>query len=471
MALKNSLLGLMALQLGVSSAAPSNPFDPSLFKRDDVIQKDTVVIGCGAAGAYGAIQQLDAGKDVLVIEQRGRCGGNVQSYIDPANNVAINAGVVIILNLPETQSFFKRVGVPLAPATALLGDKETNNFIDFASGKPSPYTMPDPLTLFGLITKYTAILTTQYPWLSTGWNLPDPVPKELTQNFGDWLLANGLEGLAYPIALFSQRGDVTALPTIYGIMQFNADWATQLLTGYVAAQNMQNVYDSAFNILNSKPNGIFLNTTISSLKRQDTGASLVINTPQGQKLVQAKKILMTGLPTITNLAAWDLSADEIALFSQFTNNGVGGGIIKSSSLDPKPSYNNAPLQGPFFVPKSNSMIVFGAKDPEAHKDTFIWYYYAQTPMETNDIVSAVNTTLNRLGSAGVIDSSDISYQFTYNHKNYFCSVPASAIASGFYKKLYGLQGKRSTVWSGATWFANSHAGIYQFTDRVVKQYL
>lgn len=92
-------------------------------------------------------------------------------------------------------------------------------------------------------------------------------------------------------------------------------------------------------------------------------------------------------------------------------------------------------------------------------------------METDAIVSAVNETLNRLGSAGVLDTGDISFPFSYNHKNYFCNVPADAIASGFYKQLYGLQGKRSTVWSGATWFANSHSGIYKFTDNVVKTYM
>ncbi|EHK20199.1 uncharacterized protein TRIVIDRAFT_48107 [Trichoderma virens Gv29-8] len=461
----------MALQLGVSSAAPSNAFDPSLFNKEDVIQKDSVVIGCGAAGAYGAIKLQDSGKDVLVIEQRGRCGGHVASYIDPATSVNINAAVVILVDLPETQAFFKRVGVTLGPATDLLGDKSTNIFVDFQSGKLVNYTMPDPLTLFGLITKYTNILTTQYPWLSSGWNLPDPVPKELVQSFGDWLLANDLEGLAYPISLLSQRGEITAMPAIYGLMQFNVDWATQALVGFVAAENMQDIYDNAFNIINSMPNGIFLNTTIVSTQRQDGGTSLIINTPRGQKLVQAKNTLMTGLPTISNLKGWDLDDNEILIFSQFTNGGYAGGVVKSSTLNVTPSWGNVAPNGPFFVPSFPAVNVFGAKDPQVHNDLFMWYFNTPQPMETDAIVSAVNTTLNKLGSAGVLDTRDISFPFSYNHKNYFCNVPADAIASGFYKQLYALQGKRSTVWSGATWFANSHSGIYQFTDKVVKTYM
>lgn len=373
MALKNSIISLIALQLGVGSAAPSNPFDPSLFNKEDIIQKDSVVIGCGAAGAYGAIQLQDSGKDVLVIEQRGRCGGHVASYIDPATNVNINAAVVILVNLPETQSFFKRVGVALGPATDLLGDKSTNIFVDFHTGKLVDYTMPDPLTLFGLITNYSSILTLKYPWLSSGWNLPDPVPEELVQSFGDWLLANGLEKLAYPILLFSQRGEITAMPAIYALMQFNVDWATQALLGFVAAENMQDVYDSAFNIINSKPNGIFLNTTIVATQRQDDGTSLIINTPQGLKLVQAKNILMTGLPTISNLKGWDLDDNEISIFSQFTNGGYAGGVVKSATLNVTPSWDNVAPNGPFFIPSFPAINVFGAKDPEVHKDLFMWY--------------------------------------------------------------------------------------------------
>lgn len=160
------------------------------------------------------------------------------------------------------------------------------------------------------------------------------------------------------------------MPAIYWLMQFKVDWATRALTGYIAAENMQDVYDNALNIINSKPNGIFLNTTIVATQRQDNGTSLIISTSQEKKLVQARNILITGLPTISNLKGWDFDDNEISIFSQFTNGGYTGGVVKSSTLNIAPSWGNVAPPGSFFGPLIPCCQCVSAKDPEVHKDLF-----------------------------------------------------------------------------------------------------
>lgn len=48
--------------------------------ESDVIVRDVVVLGGGATGTFAALKLKDAGKSVLVVEQKDRLGGHTGRF-------------------------------------------------------------------------------------------------------------------------------------------------------------------------------------------------------------------------------------------------------------------------------------------------------------------------------------------------------------------------------------------------------
>jgi hypothetical protein len=47
------------------------------------------------------------------------------------------------------------------------------------------------------------------------------------------------------------------------------------------------------------------------------------------------------------------------------------------------------------------------------------------------------------------------------------TVPASAITSGFYKKVYALQGEKNTFYTGAAFIAHDSPLLWEFTKALL----
>jgi monoamine oxidase len=62
---------------------------------------DVVVIGGGAAGLAAAVQLIQAGKSVLLLEARSRLGGRVLSVVDPVSRRAVELGAELVEGEPK----------------------------------------------------------------------------------------------------------------------------------------------------------------------------------------------------------------------------------------------------------------------------------------------------------------------------------------------------------------------------------
>lgn len=60
---------ILSLALGLTSSVLALPFGHENFKPEDIIERDVVILGGGAAGSYAAVRLRDAGKSVVVIEK------------------------------------------------------------------------------------------------------------------------------------------------------------------------------------------------------------------------------------------------------------------------------------------------------------------------------------------------------------------------------------------------------------------
>jgi hypothetical protein len=54
-----------------------------------------------------------------------------------------------------------------------------------------------------------------------------------------------------------------------------------------------------------------------------------------------------------------------------------------------------------------------------------------------------------------------------SHAPFYLQASAEDTKSGFYGELYGLQGGRSTWWTGASWRAQDSSDIWRFNEEVV----
>ena len=71
------------------------------------------VIGGGLAGLSAALDLIDAGKDVVLLERRPFAGGKAWSFDDPNHDVVLDNGQHITMRCcTEFQSFLERIGCP-----------------------------------------------------------------------------------------------------------------------------------------------------------------------------------------------------------------------------------------------------------------------------------------------------------------------------------------------------------------------
>lgn len=141
------------------------------------------MIGGGLAGTYAAIRLRLVNQSVAVIEKSGRLGGHTETYHDPETNIPVDYGVLVFDNLTVVTEYFGRFGIPLTTVGSGGGGDGQSQRIDFCSGQP----VDGPS---GNVTEAMARYAEQllkYPFLSVGFDLPDPVPDDLLLPFGDFV--------------------------------------------------------------------------------------------------------------------------------------------------------------------------------------------------------------------------------------------------------------------------------------------
>jgi phytoene dehydrogenase-like protein len=168
----------------------------SLPSHYTTICRDVVVLGGGSSGTYAAVRLVACGRSVVVLDQKGRLGGPVETDID-ANGAPNNVGVTLYNNTINN-AYFSLLGVPMGPV-ALLPTGSV--FLDLAPGKTVPRF--DPVSqvdsFIPAMLAYAAYVNTTYPYLTLSYeNLPYPLPSELLAN---------LE----PFTVFAARHNFTAM--------------------------------------------------------------------------------------------------------------------------------------------------------------------------------------------------------------------------------------------------------------------
>ncbi|KAI9773766.1 MAG: hypothetical protein M1839_001999 [Geoglossum umbratile] len=466
--MRRSLKILASACLGLAAALPEPSYSTidQDYKNGDVISRDVCIIGGGSAGTYTATRLRQLGQSVVVVEKESLMGGMTNTFTVPGSGLKIDYGVVIFHNISIVHNYFDHFKIPLIGADFTPHGPVFN--ADFRTGQVINGPPPDPTVTFAALAAYVAQLE-KYPFLNTGYNLPDPVPADLLLPFKDFVNKYNLA----PMVPFSQLGggyaDIIEQPTLYTMKILGPSLARSILAGFLttAAHNNGALYEAATAELKGA-SSLLLSSTVLFVKRNFDGkgnAAIVVKTPDGIKLIKARKIVVAFPPRLSNFHGWDLDSSERDVFGTFTNEGYWTGLLSDTGLPTGATVNNIGADTLFNLPVFPGVINF---IPTADPGLFNPQYTSPHELDDDFVKKDIIAALGRLQIPGVTTTpKKASWKVFTSHTPFFQHVTADQIENGFYTRAEGLQGHRDTWYTGATWQAHDSSMIWNFTETIL----
>lgn len=265
--------------------------------------------------------------------------------------------------------------------------------------------------------------------------------------------------------------DPLTVPTVEMIRTFGLDLVTQLSTGGFlspASQNSSELYGKAQAEL-LQASSLLLSARVNRSTRTQTGVELVVSTKDGQKLIRAKKMLMTTPPRSDLLQPMlSLSQPENQVFSKFVDTGYYTSLVKNTGIPDNQTIWNYVQDTPYNLPTLPAIYSIFATPIAGVK---VIYYGTQrvnliTPMTDDQVKSDILTALKKLQTANpkTFKKTDPKFVAFSSHSPFYLQARPIDTKAGFYDKLYALQGVNSTYWSGASFRAQDSSAIWRFNE-------
>ncbi|KAL8856755.1 MAG: hypothetical protein Q9178_006713 [Gyalolechia marmorata] len=436
--------------------------DHANLSPKDILNYDVCVIGGGAAGTYAAIRLRDLNKTVAVVETQGRLGGHTVTYTDPASKATIDIGVIVVNDDDLTKKYFGRFNISLTVANFDTPGVTTEP-VDFRTGEiVKGYAPPNGTAAY----RAYAVQLAKYPFLdlSLG-NIPQPVPADLLLSFGDLIKKYSLQDAIPQFYSYGQGfGNILNLPALYAFKYFNVNNFQTALT--TTGSDNSKLYRKAQAELGADA---LLNSNILAMDRSDPDlVEILVKTPSGRKLVKAKKILSTIPPLFSNLRGFDLDATELPLFKQYMYHTYYAGLLNNSGIPDTRQLQNVGIDTPYNLPiLPAAYYISPTKIPGLH------FFQAGTPetevLSSRQIQAEVVASIKRMRAVGTLPSTNATpnYAIFAHHVPYSIYVPPSVIATGFYNKVFALQGRKNTYWSGAAFVTHDSSAIWKYTETLI----
>lgn len=421
---------------------------------------------------YASIALKDRNVSSVVVEISDHLGGHTETYTDPESGVPIDYGVVIFHNADLVRKYFGRFNIPL---TTINFNGASSFMYDFTSGKQViPPQAPDQQAVATALAKYAQLIS-QWPELTAGLFVPDPVPDVLSQPLLQVAQQYGFEAALPLMATYNPGlGDPLTIPLLEVIRVFNLDLLQTFQAGFLttAAHNNSMLYTAATAEL-AADDSLLLSSYVQDADRTQSGISLIVKTPKGKKLIKAKKLLITIPTKLDYLKPFDLDNREASVFAKFLNGAYYTSVVKNSGLPPNSTTINAKQNTPFMLaplpgvvngqfsgsPKLHTVYYQGPRTPASH------------PYSDHFVKSEILAGLNKLHQVNpqTFPQSAGKPEFVRfsSHSPFYLQVRSEDIKNGFYKDLYALQGIRGTFYADASLKGQDSSGVWQHVNDVV----
>ncbi|KAF9767185.1 hypothetical protein IL306_000290, partial [Fusarium sp. DS 682] len=397
-------------------------------------------------------------------------GGHAETYINPKTKIPANIGVVLFENTKTVQQYLARLGVAVEKHNPFKAPSSTQMY-DFTLGVPVPdqdeaEAAATKRAMAAAMQTYSQNVLSKYPWIDQGYHIPDPVPKELLLPFGQFTQQNNLSAI---LPLISQLnwypGNITTIPTLYGIKKFGPGLLQAVSSEFLVAASgdTRSIYKAASAVLEQD---LYLRSDLVRVQRSKEGAVVTIRQRRKTFTIKAKKLLVAIPQTIENLKAFDLSEMERKLFSKFSAFGYVAGVADIPGLNV--SLQNVGITTPAktpMIPGSNGYLYSGSPDQFILGVAFGNTDY--TVAYSKSLVRKELTTLERVGAVPTGTAKRVTFPYISNHVPYDLHVTGQEISKGFYTELLGLEGYRNTYWTGAAFAGHNSGLIWNWNDGTV----
>jgi hypothetical protein len=459
---------LKLLSYSVAGFAATQLRSRTASAKTTVIERDVCVIGGGSAGTYTAVALKDAGKSVVVLERKQRLGGHTETYVDPATGIPTDIGVVVFHDLPVVTDYFARFNVPIIqlPPGAFAG---TNVNFDFRTGQIQNFSEPTQAengAALGAYFGYLQQLKATYFDLDSSFNLPNPVPPDLTLKFKDFVAKYGFGAMVRSAFQFGQgTGDILNMPAVYSLKVFSSQVVSSIFGGSFMSCPTGNstIYEAATQFL---ADDVVFGADVLHVDRDKKGVTVTIDTPHGRQIIKAKKLVVTAPPTLDTFCGFDLDAAEASTFGRLRSNYYYTGLLKLEGVPAGLSVTNSKNTTLYNLPELPGL--YGI-NPTRVPGVWNVKFGSTVPLSDFDVKATILSQIRRLSDPTYFPTRPRVLDIvTFSaHTPFELNVRADEIAQGFYGKMNALQGRNHTYYTGATFQSHDSSLIWQYTKSTV----
>ncbi|KAF2191713.1 FAD/NAD(P)-binding domain-containing protein [Zopfia rhizophila CBS 207.26] len=471
------LFFLLSLAFNVTRAV----IDESNFPSSNIITRDVAIIGGGASGTYAAVRlREDLNTSIVVIEPQNRLGGHVETYTIPGTNTTIEFGVQSYIRYGPAPSFFERFGVD---TITFASRRLTTINVDIETGKAlAGYTPPPSNATTEAFKTWLQFVEKYEPFMEPGyWNFPPPdaIPADFLIPFGEFAKKQNIEAAVPRIAAISDvgAGGLKDALTLYVIQAFGAPITRGLLENslFVPVGSNSLLYQRAYDLLKKD---VYLESSIKEVERNPSGVRIIIKNKDGAVLIKAKRVLWTPYPSHEkNLENFDEDEKEIQVFGPWIPSWSFVGILSIPCI---PENYSIAYLSPAAVP-SNYLAIrdypytlrFDSTGPSGLGlfRALFSTNYSITHLEAKETITQNIQKLVTAGTLNYTGDCEVEYKAFVDHIGVIWPQGKEELENGFVQKLYGLQGYRSTWWSGRSWGGYYTSNVWSFTDTVLERML
>ncbi|EFY85924.1 FAD dependent oxidoreductase, putative [Metarhizium acridum CQMa 102] len=432
----------------------------------DLLFKDVVIVGGGASGSYAAVRlREDFGKSITLVEKDEILGGHVDSYVDTKTGTPYDFGVEAFIQAGNATGFFDRLGVRRGRR---INIPVNTTYIDFKSGKMLDFAPPPVATQLDALADFLRVVE------------PSHIPGDLLVPFGDFVSKHGLDN-AMPLIYQTTGlglGNITNAITLFALQAFGASMARSALGlqgAFVPASGRnQDLYDAVATVLGSDV--LYASTVVSTL-RTKLGVIVTVKHLKSGRLtyIAARALLIAIEPTEDNTGPFSLDPEEKRTLSKFTYTREYTGIIDNTALAANTSYFSLPSNA-----APNNYLSYPGPPFTARIDCMGSGHYFRVTVIGDDKLddqgakALVERDFKTLLNAHVLRGSrpeKVHWVAFSTHGPMHARVSVDHVQRGFFQKLYTLQGRRSTWWTGGAWSVNFQSTLWQYDDIIMPMML
>jgi hypothetical protein len=390
-------------------------------------------------------------------------------------------GVQTFNEYGPARAFFERMKVPVSTGPRVA---TTAQYADFTTGAAVTFNPPanaDRVAALGRFLNATAGFEDYF--LPGYWNFPAPgdIPEDLLLPFGQFVKKYQLEAAVNQIFQITGMGtgDMMNSLTLYVLGAFGQPMIRSFLgQGVIFTPDSRRNIELYEAIQARLGEDVLLDTVVKQSLRTPIGHTLWTRSADGKRntIVLCRKLLIAIEPTAANMEPFNLDFHEQSLLTKFKSTSVHAGIVAHPSLPLGGSVINTPASSSpanyVELPKPN----FNVRFDHMGGDLFRVLLVGDQSFTQAKAQELVRQDFARLVGSGLLPASaspakELQFRAWADHGAMHMNVPASELRSGFIQKLYALQGRRETWWTGGAFSVQFQSILWAFDDILLPKML